>query len=114
MIDSLKKYIENRIQLVKFDLISILANLSANLISSFFILIILLITLTMFSFSIAYLFGQYFDNTALGFAAVGGIYLLVFIIYMSFVKDKIDKKVKDKIVQAAFDAEKEIKKKKDE
>lgn len=114
MISSLKKYIENRIQLVKFDLISVLANLSANLISSFFILIILVIILTMFSFSIAYLIGQYYDNTAIGFAAVGGIYIVVFIVYMKFVKHKIDEKVKDKIVQAAFDAEKEIKKKSNE
>lgn len=110
MVNSVKKYIENRIQLLKFDFINILANLSANLISSFFILIILVITFTLFSFSLAYLFGQYFDNTALGFASIGGVYVIIFIVYMLFFKKKIDKKVKDKVVQAAFDAEKEIKK----
>lgn len=114
MIDSVKKYIENRIQLVKLDLISLLANLSANLISSFFILVFLVIIFTMFSFSIAYFIGQHYQNTALGFAAVGGFYIVVFIVYMKFVKHKIDSKVKDKIVQAAFDADKEINKDLDE
>ena len=114
MIDSVKKYIENRIQLVKLDLISLLANLSANLISSFFILLILVVIFIMFSFSVAYFIGQWYDNIGLGFAAVGGFYVLVFIVYMKFIKDKIDIKVKDKIVQAAFAAEKEINKDLDE
>lgn len=114
MIDSVKKYIGNRIQLMKLDLISILANLSANLISSFFILIILIIIFIMFSFSIAYLIGQQYQNTALGFGVVGGFYVLVFFVYMKFFKAKIDTKVKDKIVQAAFAAEKEINKDLDE
>ena len=114
MVDSVKKYIENRIQLVKLDLISVLANLSANLISSFFILLFLVIIGIMLSFSMAYLIGQHYHNTALGFAAVGGIYIVVFIVYILFIKHKIDEKVKDKIVQAAFAAEKEITEKNDE
>ncbi len=68
----------------------------------------------MLSFSMAYLIGQYYHNTALGFAAVGGIYIVVFIVYILFIKHKIDEKVKDKIVQAAFAAEKEITEKNDE
>tara|TARA_B100000809_G_scaffold24130_1_gene21082 strand:- start:4154 stop:4498 length:345 start_codon:yes stop_codon:yes gene_type:complete len=114
MIDSVKKYIENRIQLLKLELISVLANLSANLISSFFISLFIVVIGIMFSFSIAYFIGHYYENTALGFAAVGGIYTVVFLIYMKFIKKNIENKVKDAIVQAAFKAEKEITEKNDE
>ncbi len=114
MVDSVKKYIENRIQLVKLDLISVLANLSANLISSFFILLFLVIIFIMFSFSMAYFIGNYYQNTAIGFAAVGGIYVLIFLIYMMFIRKNIENTVKDTIVKAAFAADKEITDKNDE
>jgi len=114
MFDFIKEYIDNRIQLVKLGLVSVLANLTAKLISSFLILIILLIIIFMFSISLAYFFGQYFQNIALGFAIVGGIYLLIFIVYMLFAKKPIDIKVKDTIVQAAFAAEKELTEENDE
>ena len=84
MIDSVKKYIENRIQLLKLELITVLANVSANLIHSLLISLFLVIICTMFSFSIAYFIGHYFDNTAIGFAAVGGIAIVVFLIYMIY------------------------------
>ena len=107
MIDSVKKYIENRIQLLKLELISVLANVSANLINSLLISLFLVIICTMFSFSIAYFIGHYFDNTAIGFAAVGGIAIVVFLIYMRFIKKNIENKVKNAIVKAALKAEKE-------
>ena len=58
----------------------------------------------MFSFSIAYFIGHYFDNTAIGFAAVGGIAIVVFLIYITFIKKNIENKVKDAIVKAALKA----------
>ena len=104
MIDSVKKYIENRIELLKLELISVLANVSAKLISSFFISLFLVVICMMFSFSIAYFIGHYFDNTAIGFAAVGGIAIVVFLIYITFIKKNIENKVKDAIVKAALKA----------
>lgn len=114
MIDFIKEYIENRIELVKLGLVSVLANLSAKLISSFLMLLFLLFILLMLSLSLAYYLGQLYENIALGFAAVGGIYLLIFIIYMLVAKKPIDKKVKDAIVKAAFKAEKELNEEQDE
>jgi hypothetical protein len=114
MIDSVKKYIENRIELLKIELIGVLANVSANLISSFFISLFLVVICIMFSFSIAYFIGNYYENTALGFASVGGIYIVVFLIYIKFIKKNIESKVKDAIVKASFNAEKEITEKNDE
>ncbi len=108
MVNFIKDYIDNRIQLIKLGVVSVMANLTANLISSFLILLMLLIILFMFSISLAYFIGQEYNNTALGFAIVGGIYIAIFAIYMIFAKKNMDTKVKDKIVQAAFAAEKEL------
>jgi len=108
MIDFLKNYIDNRFQLIKLGLVSVLANLTARLISSFLIVIIALIIMLMFSIALSYFIGNHYDNIALGFAIVGAIYLLLLLIYFIFFKKGIDSKVKDKIVQAAFAAEKEI------
>ena len=108
MIDFIKNYIENRFQLLKLGLVSVLANLTAKLISSFFLVMMVLIILLMFSISLSYYIGQQFNNIALGFTIVGGIYLLLLLLYFIFMKKSIDTLVKDKIVQAAFAAEKEI------
>jgi len=108
MVDLLKEYIENRLQLIKLELVSVLANLTAGLISSFLILLMSLGILFMFSIALAYWIGQYYDNIALGFGILGGIYLLIFILYFVFIKNSIDTKVKDKIVRAALAAEEEL------
>ena len=75
-----------------------MANLTAGLISSFLILLMGLGVLFIFSIALAYWIGQYYDNVALGFAILGGIYVLIFILYFVFLKNTIDTKVKDKIV----------------
>jgi len=108
MLDLLKKYIENRIQLVKLELISILSNLAVGLISSFLLLVIGMFILMMLSFSLSFWLASLFESYALGFATVGGIYILVLIIYLVFIKKMVDTKVKDEIVKAAFAAEDEL------
>ncbi len=108
MFDLLKKYIENRIQLVKLELISVLSNLAVGLISSFLLLVIGMFILMMFSFSLSFWLASMFDSYALGFATVGGIYILALVIYMVFVKKIVDTKVKDEIVKAAFAAADEL------
>ena len=108
MIDLLKKYIENKIQLTKFELISVSANLAAKLISLFVVALFVVVVVVLFNFAAAYYIGQYYDNTALGFAIVGGVYLLVFIIYYVFAKDKIGNKVKDHVVKIAMGAQEDL------
>lgn len=108
MVDTLKKYVENRIQLVKFELIGALANVGAGLFSSILLLVVGMFILLMFNFAIAFWLGQMFDSYALGFAIVGGVYTLIFIIYLSFSKDALETKVKDKIVTAALAGEEEL------
>lgn len=109
MIDLLRKYIDNRIQLIKLELISALANVAAGLISSFLLLGMGLIFLIMFNFALAFYLGSLFENQALGFLVVGLIYVLFFVLYYYFFRNTVDKKVKDKIVKTIFMADKEMK-----
>lgn len=108
MLDTLKKYIENRFQLIKLELIGVTSNLAVRLISSFLLLVIGMLVLLMFSFSLSFWLSSLLDSYAMGFAAVGGIFILVFIIYKVFIKNSVDTKIKNEIVKAAFAVEEEL------
>ena len=108
MIELLKKYVENRIQLVKLELIGVLANVAAGLISSFLLFIMGMLILLMFSLSLAFWLTGIFESEVIGFAIVGVLYVLIFTIYLLFSKKHIDAKVKDAIVAAALADEDEI------
>jgi len=109
MIDLIKKYIENKIQLVKLELISVSANLAAKMVSSLVVVLLATIILFMFSIALAFGIGQYFNNNiALGFVIVGGGYLLFFIIYIIFAKDSVGRKVKDYVVKTAMEAQDDL------
>ena len=105
MIDLLKEYLEKRVQLVKYELIGIFANVASGLVTSLLLFVLALFILCMFSFALAFWLGQLLDDTALGFACVGGFYTLLFIIYMFVSKDKVELKIKDQIVKSALSAE---------
>ena len=102
MIDLVKKYVENRIQLVKFNFIGAIANVAAGLASSFLLLIMGILILLMFSISVAFWLSTFFESEIIGFALMGLIYLVVLVVYAMFAKDGIELKIKDKIVEAAL------------
>jgi len=102
MIDLVKKYVENRIQLVKFNFIGAIANVAAGLVSSFLLLIMGILILLMFSIAIAFWFSTIFESEIIGFALVALIYLIMLIIYVMFAKDRVELKIKDEIVEAAL------------
>jgi len=105
MIDLLKNYLEKRILLFKYELIGIIADVTSSLISSLLLLVLGLIILVMFSFAIAFWIGQVLNNIALGFAAVGGLYTILFLVYIFISKDKVELKIKDQIVKSALNTE---------
>ncbi len=102
MIDLVKKYVENRIQLVKFNFIGAIANVGAGLVSSFLLLIMGILIVVMFSIALGFWFATFFESEILGFALVGVIYLVLLVVYTMFVKDGVELKIKDKIVEAAL------------
>lgn len=97
-----KKYVENRIQLVKFNFIGAIANVAAALVSSFLLLVMGILILLMFSISLAFWLSTFFESEVAGFALVGLFYLILLVIYALVAKDKVELKVKDKIVEAAL------------
>lgn len=108
MIDLVKEYFEKRFQLIKLELIGVIANIASSFASSLLLLILALFILFMFSFALAFWFGQLLNNPALGFAIIGLFYTLLFIIYIFISKDKIELKIKDQIVKSALSAEEEV------
>ena len=102
MIDLVKKYVENRIQLVKFSFIGAIANVAATLVSSFLLLVMGMLILLMFSISLAFWLSTFFESEVIGFALVGLFYLIVLVVYAMLAKDHVELKIKDEIVQAAL------------
>lgn len=102
MIDLVKKYVENRIQLVKFNFIGAIANVAAGMVSSFLLLIMGILILLMFSISLAFWFSTFFESEIAGFALVGAVYLVLFIVYAAFAKKGVEAKIKDEIVASAL------------
>ena len=102
MIDLLKQYVENRIQLVKFNFIGAIANVAAGLVSSFLLLVMGLLILLMFSIALAFWLATFFESEVIGFALVGLVYVILFVVYAAFAKEGIELKIKDKIVESAL------------
>ena len=107
MIDLVKKYVENRIELVKYNLIGAMASVAAGLVSSFLLLIMGILILLMFSISMAFWLSTFFESEIIGFALMGLVYIIVLIIYMFSAKDKVELKIKDQIVKSAMSEEEE-------
>lgn len=108
MLELIKSYVENRFQLIKLELVAGLSNVVGKLINSFVILLISLFILLMFSFSIAFWLSEILKSNAIGFAIVGGIYLVIAAIYLIFSRHLVEVKVKDIIVRTAFSTENEF------
>ncbi len=108
MIDLIKSYIDNRVELFKLSMISVTANIAAKLMSSFLILLFFLMIMLMFSIALSLFIGEFVGHMALGFLITGSAYLFVFLLYVIFAKKKTERILKDKIVQVSLDAEKEV------
>ena len=107
MIDLVKKYVENRIELVKYNLIGAMANVAAGLVSSFLLLIMGILILLMFSISMAFWLSTFFESEIIGFALMGLVFVILLVIYMFSAKDKVELKIKDQIVKSAMSEEEE-------
>ena len=94
MVELVKKYVENRIQLVKLNLIGAMANMAAGMVSSFLLLVMGILILLMFSISLAFWFSTFFESEIAGFALVGALYLILFIVYAAFAK-KVSAQIDD-------------------
>lgn len=110
MMDLFKKYVENRIELVKFNFIGAIANVAAGLVSSFLLLIIGIFIVLMLSISMAFWLSTFFESEIIGFAIMGLLYFILLVVYAVFAKNSIELKIKDKIVESALSDEDEFNK----
>lgn len=108
MIETVKRYIENRIQLFKLEMVTVSANVASGLVSSFLILIFMLFIFLMLSFSLAFWLSSIFESNEIGFGLVGGIYVIIFAFYIGFGRKIVENKVKDIIVSSALSSDDEI------
>jgi hypothetical protein len=102
MVELVKKYVENRVQLLKLNLIAAIANLAAGMVSSFLLLVMGILVVLMFSISLAFWLSTFFESEIIGFALVGLLYLVFFIFYMTLAKKGVEAKIKDRIVDSAL------------
>jgi hypothetical protein len=102
MVELVKKYVENRVQLLKLNLIGAIANVAAGMVSSFLLLVMGILVVLMFSISLAFWLSTFFESEIIGFALVGLLYLVFFIFYMTLAKKGVEAKIKDRIVDSAL------------
>ena len=102
MIELVKKYVENRVQLLKLNLIGAIANVAAGMVSSFLLMVMGILVLLMFSISLAFWFSTFFESEIIGFALVGVLYLVFFFLYITLAKNGVETRIKDRIVETAL------------
>ena len=85
--DMSKEYVETKLELGKLKIVSKTAAISSTLLSIVALLLITFLTVGFLSIAVALLLGSWLQNNYIGFAIVGGFYLIIFfIIYKLRVK----------------------------
>ena len=102
MVELVKKYVENRVQLLKLNLIGAIANVAAGMVSFFLLLGMGMLILVMFSVAMAFWLSTFFESEIIGVALVGLLYVVFFIFYMTLAKKGVETKIKDRIVESAL------------
>lgn len=96
--DDLKTYFNLRLRLIQLNWAEKISVALAKVISSSIAFTFYILFFVFGSFALAYCLGEVFSDTALGFAAVAGFYLLVALTLSVFAKKPIEKKLTDSFV----------------
>lgn len=83
MLGFLKKYINNRIELLKLDLTETISGLLSIIIFIIIVFSIGMMFLLLASFALGIMIGSYFNNLGLGILIISCIYLILFIILLT-------------------------------
>ncbi|MDF2450163.1 MAG: hypothetical protein K0R26_2667 [Bacteroidota bacterium] len=101
----LKKYTDDRIQLLKIQSAKKTALVSSKLVYIFITSIIVFFILMFFGFMTAYYLAEKFDSTSFGFAIVSISFIALLLLFIVFYKTYLSVKVKDLITRAFFETE---------
>lgn len=91
--DSLKEYVDTNYELIKLEVIDHSSDLISGLISALIVGVMLVLFLLFGSFYAAYYLSDLIGINYIGFAIVGGFYLLVAIIFHLNKKNLIESRV---------------------
>lgn len=83
---AISDYIRAKIEILKLDIAEHLANILAQVIAYFIILIMLSLVLAFSSMGVAFLLNDLMDSNYLGFMIVAGFYLLILLIVLALLK----------------------------
>jgi hypothetical protein len=101
LLDSVKGYIDTRLQLLKLEVQEKAANVLTVVIFIGLLIFCGLMTLVFLSLALGNFLNEVFGNSYLGFAALGGFYLLmVIILAVNVTKGLLHKKVNNTIKSA--------------
>jgi hypothetical protein len=97
--EMLLKYLDAKIRLLKLEAFEKTAKVTATLFSSIVITLLAFFLLFFLSLSGGFLFGSIFDNNALGFLFIAGIYVLFLIIIIIGKKGLLEKHIIDRVIK---------------
>ncbi len=83
---ALTEYIRVKFELFKLDLTEHLSNVLAQMIAYLVILIISGLVITFLSIALAHFLNSFFQNEAIGYLIVSGVYLLLLLLVFYFLK----------------------------
>jgi hypothetical protein len=93
------EYAELRMQVAKLSTYEIIAKASVGFISAFTLVILFFFFLFFLFLALGFYFGNHFQNNAIGFTIVAGIYLLLICIYLLIRTKLIEKPLSNKIIE---------------
>lgn len=102
MFEKLKDYISSRVLLLKIEGAERLSNCLSVLFRNIVLVLILFCFLFFVSIAFALWIGEIYNSIITGFVITSGIYLLIFIIFLIFKKQLLERNIKDEIVRNFF------------
>jgi len=92
------EYFDARLKLIKLETFEKIAKVTAVLFSSLVVALLAFFLLFFLSMSAGFYLGKIFDNLALGFLAVTGLYLILFVLVLLMKKDLLENFLIERII----------------
>ncbi|MFW5793199.1 MAG: phage holin family protein [Bacteroidota bacterium] len=102
MLEKIKEYVSSRILLLKIEGTQRVSDAFSVLFRKIVLLLIFCFFLIFISVALALWIGEIYDSNIIGFLVTGAIYLLVFIVFLIFKKQLLEKYIKDEVVRTIF------------
>lgn len=93
------EYADVKLRIMKLELFEKLALLGASLVSSFIVIILILLFISSLFLAFAFYLGELFKNYGLGFLVSGGIYLFLLILFMMLIRKPLKELIINKTIQ---------------